>query len=224
MSEGKEVRQGVRIAELPLVAGHPAIDLVNTVTPRLPVPDEDHLSTPGDLLIWARRVGIAVEEELAAVAGAWGTSPGAAARALSAVKEIRGSLETVLSWRLGFGTNIAEVEQTLDFLARQWASAAGRTTLVVGGDNGETAQLMTGTVPTLLVQDRVAMAVVDLLCHTDLSHLGMCDVEHGGCGWLFIDHSRNKTRKWCTMDDCGAQAKARRLTDRRRRRAAAARR
>ena len=222
MSVGKEVRQGARIGELPLVAGHPAIDLVNTVTPRLPVPDEDHLSTPGDLLVWARRAGIAVEAELAAVAGAWEAAPGAAARALSAVKEIRGSLETVLSWRLGLG-NTAEVRQTLDFLARQWASAAGRTTLVVGGDNAGTAQLMTGTVPTLLVQDRVAMAVVDLLCHVDLSHLGMCDVEHGGCGWLFIDHSRNKKRKWCTMEDCGAEAKARRLTERRRRSAAAAR-
>jgi hypothetical protein len=29
------------------------------------------------------------------------------------------------------------------------------------------------------------MAVVDLLSNLDLSHLGMCDVEHGGCGWFW---------------------------------------
>jgi predicted RNA-binding Zn ribbon-like protein len=216
MSESGEVRHATRIAELPLAGGHPAIDLVNTVTPRLPVPEQDHLGTPGDLLTWARRTGIAEDEELAAVGAAWGTSPGSAARALSAVREIRGALETVLSWLLGLGPSVAETEQTLDFLARQWASAAGRATLALGGENGRAAHLRNGPVPALLVQDRVAMTGVDLLCDVDLSHLGMCDVEHGGCGWFFIDNSKNKTRRWCTMDDCGAQAKARRLTERRR--------
>ena len=81
MSETAEVRRGMRIAELSLVGGHAAIDLVNTVEPRLPVPSEDHLGTPDDLLTWARRAGIAEEEELAGVIAAWGTSPGAAARA-----------------------------------------------------------------------------------------------------------------------------------------------
>ena len=162
---------------------------------------------------------MAEDEELAAVAAAWGASPGAAARALSAVTEIRGALEIVLSWLLGLGPSVAETEQTLDFLARQWASAAGRATLSLGslgGENGRAAHLSSGPVPALLVQDRVAMSAVELLCDVDLSHLGMCDVEHGGCGWFFIDNSKNKTRRWCTMDDCGAQAKARRLTERRR--------
>ena len=95
-------------------------------------------------------------------------------------------------------------------------AAAGRATLSLGGENGRAAHLRSGPVPALLVQDRVAMSVVELLCDVDLSHLGMCDVEHGGCGWFFIDNSKNKTRRWCTMEHGGAQAKARRLTERRR--------
>jgi predicted RNA-binding Zn ribbon-like protein len=30
------------------------------------------------------------------------------------------------------------------------------------------------------------------------------------CGWLFVDASRNGTRRWCRMDGCGAKAKMRR--------------
>jgi predicted RNA-binding Zn ribbon-like protein len=44
----------------------------------------------------------------------------------------------------------------------------------------------------------------------------MCPVEGGGFGWVFIDRSRNRSRRWCTMDSCGAYAKARRRTERRR--------
>jgi predicted RNA-binding Zn ribbon-like protein len=62
----------------------------------------------------------------------------------------------------------------------------------------------------------VACAAVELLCEADLTRLGMCPPDQHGCGWVFIDRSRNGSRRWCTMDDCGAHAKARRLTERRR--------
>ena len=45
---------------------------------------------------------------------------------------------------------------------------------------------------------------------------GAAPPEAGGCGWLFLDQSRNGSRRWCRMADCGSTAKARRLTERRR--------
>lgn len=36
-----------------------------------------------------------------------------------------------------------------------------------------------------------------------------------GCRWLFYDHSRNRSRTWCTMDLCGSQAKMRAYRGRR---------
>jgi predicted RNA-binding Zn ribbon-like protein len=30
------------------------------------------------------------------------------------------------------------------------------------------------------------------------------------CGWLFLDTSKNHTRRWCSMKSCGNRAKARR--------------
>jgi len=38
---------------------------------------------------------------------------------------------------------------------------------------------------------------VGLLCEADLGRLGRCPVEAGGCGWLFLDHSRNRSRRLC---------------------------
>jgi predicted RNA-binding Zn ribbon-like protein len=76
--------------------------------------------------------------------------------------------------------------------------------------------LLVGSAPALLIADRAAHAAVDLLRAADLTGLGICPPGQHGCGWLFLDHSRNGSRRWCTMEACGSFAKARRLTARRR--------
>jgi predicted RNA-binding Zn ribbon-like protein len=55
----------------------------------------------------------------------------------------------------------------------------------------------------------VARSSIDLLTSDDLSRVGQCADERG-CGWLFLDMSRNHTRQWCDMRGCGNRAKARR--------------
>lgn len=36
--------------------------------------------------------------------------------------------------------------------------------------------------------------------------VGQC-VDDRGCGWLFLDTSKNRSRRWCSMNDCGNRAK-----------------
>ncbi len=64
--------------------------------------------------------------------------------------------------------------------------------------------------------DRVLWPVVrdaaDLLTSGDLARVGHCADDR--CGWLFFDTSRNRSRRWCSMDDCGNRAKARRHYER----------
>lgn len=55
----------------------------------------------------------------------------------------------------------------------------------------------------------VARSAADLLTSEKLSRVGECADERG-CGWLFLDLSRNHSRRWCDMKDCGNVAKARR--------------
>src|SRR5687768_2896717 len=48
----------------------------------------------------------------------------------------------------------------------------------------------------------------------DLARVRECGSET--CEWLFIDRSRNHTRRWCDMNDCGNAAKVRRFRQRQR--------
>jgi hypothetical protein len=77
------------VAELPLVGGHRALDLVNTVEPRLPVTGRhEHLAVPADLVVWAQRSGMIDSSEARAVAHAWQAAPAAGGTALASVKQI----------------------------------------------------------------------------------------------------------------------------------------
>jgi predicted RNA-binding Zn ribbon-like protein len=207
-----------RIGDVPLVGGHRALDLVNTVAPRLPDDERrDYLATPGDLLIWSQRTGLLDADAAREVAAAWGASPAAGRRALTAVKEIREALHEVLSASLD-GAGVATVPQgQLDHISMAWASSLPRARLVPAAGDAGVARWVFDSPPVLLVADRVAQDAVDLLSGIDVTRLGRCPVEAGGCGWLFLDHSRNRSRRWCTMEDCGNGVKARRLTERRRR-------
>jgi predicted RNA-binding Zn ribbon-like protein len=206
-----------RIGEVPLVGGHRALDLVNTVAPRLPGDQSlDYLVTPGDLLVWSRRTGLADADAADEVEVAWTASPAAGRRALAAVKEIREALHEVLSACLD-GTGPAAAQEQLDHISMAWASSLQRARLTPAPGGTGVARWAVASPPVLLVADRVTQDAVDLLCEIDVTRLGRCPVEDGGCGWLFLDHSRNRSRRWCTMEDCGSGAKARRLTERRRR-------
>jgi predicted RNA-binding Zn ribbon-like protein len=55
----------------------------------------------------------------------------------------------------------------------------------------------------------VARSAAELLTSDDLSRTRQCTGE--ACGWLFLDTSRNRSRQWCDMKDCGNLAKVRRF-------------
>jgi predicted RNA-binding Zn ribbon-like protein len=54
----------------------------------------------------------------------------------------------------------------------------------------------------------VARSAAELLTSDHLGAVRVC--AGSGCGWLFLDLSRNRSRRWCAMSDCGNREKARR--------------
>jgi len=58
----------------------------------------------------------------------------------------------------------------------------------------------------------VVRSAAELLTSGDSSRLRQCVGED--CGWLFMDTSRNRSRQWCDMKDCGNLAKVRRFRER----------
>jgi predicted RNA-binding Zn ribbon-like protein len=55
----------------------------------------------------------------------------------------------------------------------------------------------------------VARSAGDLLTGGTLDRVSQC-ADDRGCGYLFVDTSRNRSRRWCSMESCGNRAKARR--------------
>ena len=208
------------VAELELVGGHPALDLVNTVEPRVPqagARPRDHLADPAAVLIWARRAGLVDTAEAEAVERAWVAQPAAGEQALRATREVREALHAVLLAAIG-ATPVDDPAALagLDQLQLRWTRAIGRSTLSLEPGGPAIGRLIVGAAPATLVPDRAADAAVDLLRTADPGRLRQCPAEQGGCGWIFLDRSRNGSRRWCQMADCGTQAKIRRLTERRR--------
>jgi predicted RNA-binding Zn ribbon-like protein len=54
----------------------------------------------------------------------------------------------------------------------------------------------------------IVRSTAELLTSDKLDRVGQCAGD--SCGWLFLDTSRNRSRRWCEMEHCGNRAKARR--------------
>jgi predicted RNA-binding Zn ribbon-like protein len=211
-------------AEFRIVGGHPALDLVNTVSPRLRGgdPEHDYLTSPAELLAWSRRIELIGTRDFSAVEGTWRSAPELAAKALRATLEIREATYDVLAPRsdgVAVATDGVKRSEGSAFerLMLRWSAAAARSMLIPDTDRAQgIAELVVGTSPAQLVPDRLVVAAVELVRTVDLRQLKACPVAEGGCGWLFLDRSRNGSRRWCAMEDCGTRVKIRRLGERRR--------
>ena len=54
----------------------------------------------------------------------------------------------------------------------------------------------------------VVWSAAELLTSGKTDQVKCCASET--CGWLFLDNTKNHSRRWCDMADCGSHAKAKR--------------
>lgn len=200
-----------------MVGGHPALDLVNTLERGGGLP-HDFLSDSSAVLRWSVRAGVISDAEADQVGQAWRDEPAAAQAGLAAVRDIREGLHLVLLATItdadgGVAGDPVAAGAALVALHQRWSGAAARARLVLDSSR---VRLAYGTVPAMVVSDRIAESALDVMLTADPTRVRRCPVLEGGCGWLFLDQSRNGSRRWCRMADCGNAVKARRLTERRR--------
>jgi len=53
----------------------------------------------------------------------------------------------------------------------------------------------------------IIKSFVDLVTLTNHKRIKQCS----NCGWIFVDNSKNSSRRWCSMEICGNRVKARRF-------------
>jgi predicted RNA-binding Zn ribbon-like protein len=190
------------LAGLNLIGGRLSLEFVNTVDTHDTCIDEK-LNLYADLVWWALHVGMLDEAAAAPLFARAEADPVAAATVLARALELREAIYRVFATaQVGGAADDADVAVLNGELSRAlgWLRVrAGDGEFAWGWE--ESAEL-----------DRVLWHVVrdaaELLVSGDMRRVGRCCGEN--CDWLYLDTSRNRSRRWCDMQSCGNRAKARR--------------
>jgi predicted RNA-binding Zn ribbon-like protein len=193
-ASGKGHERNVRT--IPLVGGHPSIDFVNTCEWRDTDTPLVYLHEYGDLVVWARRVGLLPNDTLDRIMQFADSHTNKAQAALRRTLSLREFLYDAFRQRI---TNRPMTARSIGILNRQFQDAARNARIVVRGGS-TTALDYKGETLSILPRSLV-MRAVQFLQAPGPERLRVC--ERTGCGWLFLDHSRKMNRRWCSMQDCG---------------------
>ena len=179
------------------VAGNLALDFVNTVAFRAdPEKKKDHLQSAEDVYRWASQAQL---PDRAAI----GTVPLTEPTALRRIRAVREQLFAVFHAvasddPIQAGT-LAEIDNTFrDCRSKRCLSTERTEVRWVWGARARYTDFL--LYPVLV-------AAIDLLTSDSQGLVRQCEDMH--CGWLFLDRSNARTRRWCSMADCGNRNKAR---------------
>jgi len=191
------------------IGGHVVLDLVDTVSWRLdPARRADRIPDADALVAWAAErqvIGAGTAEALARQSA---DGVDGAADALIDVHQLREAVSVVLDAALGrpgAGTLAAPVRFVRERYERALAIAEVPARLPL------TWQLTPSTMPELAAV--LALQAGDFLRE---GHADLRCCAGPGCGWLFLDTSRNHSRRWCDSSDCGNRVRVARHARRQR--------
>lgn len=205
-----------------LVGGNPSLDFANTVGGRdgnsvkrgsrdyRDAILSDKLDGYADLVAWSSGAGLLTDKEARQMLRLAENDPKAAQAVFQRGLNLRHAIYRLFkSAAEAWQPDAADLEK----LNEELRIATGHEKLVGtrGGfnwgwiDRGEALDCMLW---------QLAQSAAELLTSGDLSRVRQCGGEK--CGWLFLDTSRNRSRQWCDMKDCGNLAKVRRFRRRQR--------
>jgi len=185
-----------------------AISFNNTTSWTGAGPSNDRLETFPDLLGWSGANGLLDAPEVRALEERAASDPWLAATVLGQARELRSVLHQILAALAGKREPGPLALRTFNQALR---SAAGQLALTWREGRPSWGLDCGATLDTIV--DRIAWAAAQFLTSPELARLGLC--ANPECGWMFLDSTRNHSRRWCSMQDCGSRAKARRYYRRR---------
>jgi predicted RNA-binding Zn ribbon-like protein len=198
------------MTEMPhLVGGALGLDFVNTVDPRHAPERREYLDSYSALVAWGSHAGVIDAGQADRLCEAAVVQPAEAGRVLRRAIGLREALYRLFSQagsrRRPAGDDLgvlqAEVTGALAHFRVAWSPA---------GFGWQWDQARSGLDRVLWP---VAWSAAELLVRGPLERIRECPGQDT-CGWLFLDVSKNASRRWCDMRVCGNRAKARRHYER----------
>jgi predicted RNA-binding Zn ribbon-like protein len=205
MDERIELAEGAGSALAEAPAEQLCIDFVNTVGDHASDHPEERLHTYDDLARWAQRVGLATEREGQTLSQVARERPDEARQALERAITLREAI-----YRIFVALIAGQPVSTGDLatLNAMLSDALRGPQVAMKGASFAWAWPLDHAALEWPAR-AAALSAAELLTSEARERVGQCASEDG-CGWLFLDTSRNRSRRWCSMGDCGNRAKQRR--------------
>jgi predicted RNA-binding Zn ribbon-like protein len=199
-------------AHLKLIGGAPCLDFANTVDWRTGEQPRDWLHDYEELILWCRYAEALEASQAQRLLRRAASDPDEAQAAFSQAIALREAIYHIFTASASGDSvddDLALLNAVLSDVAAHLRLASTQESFVWDWHDVEDRLSW----PSWLI----ARSAADLLTSERRGRVHEC--AGPGCGWLFLDTSRNRSRRWCDMADCGNRAKARRNYARKRGRA-----
>jgi predicted RNA-binding Zn ribbon-like protein len=194
---------------LELKSGHPSLEFTNTVNNHASDQPGETLFKYEDILGWAKRVGVLRTVQVDQLAQKAERQPEKAIAVFAQSLELREVLYRIFVAKT---KSKSPAQEDLTILNSVLSSLASSAHLVHHAGRFEWQWDIDENALELPLW-LLAFSAVDLLTSDDYQWVGQC-ADEDGCGWLFVDTSKNHSRRWCDINDCGNRAKQRRYQKR----------
>ncbi|MGZ4789905.1 MAG: CGNR zinc finger domain-containing protein [Terriglobales bacterium] len=184
------------------------VDFVNTVDWRTdPLRHQETLHTPHDLIRWSQRHGIMSESAERRLVRLAQHHPRVARQIFDRALALRDAIYRVLS---AVAAEREAARPDLEIISREAQHAAQHMRLKQS--NGDFHWEWAGDDALDRILWPIVQSTTDLLTSDQLARIREC--EGPGCGWIIVDTTRNRSKRWCNMQSCGNRAKVKRFYER----------
>jgi predicted RNA-binding Zn ribbon-like protein len=185
------------------------LEFTNTVNDHASADSRDTLFKYQDLLSWAKRVGLLRAEQVEALTHKAEAAPKEAAAIFEQSLQLR---ETIYRIFVAQAKGTSPSNDDLKLLNSVLANLTRGAQVVYHAS--QFAWQWNFDLDALEAPlGMIALSAVDLMTSEHYRWVGQC-ADEDGCGWLFVDTSKNHSRRWCDINDCGNRAKQRRYQKR----------
>ncbi len=178
------------------------LDFANTNAAGRKGDGADSLGCLGDLAAWLEKNAVIDAARAKSLKRLERTEPAKADRLLNRARRLREAVYKLMS---DAAAEKSANPAGIDALSRE--AVAATKALSIQHTEGAYRWEVTDPSPEAATS-AIALSAAALLTGPDLHRVRECGNET--CGWLFLDNSKNQSRKWCEMSSCGNKMKARR--------------
>ncbi|MCM2676720.1 CGNR zinc finger domain-containing protein [Alkalicoccobacillus plakortidis] len=179
--------------ELSNSSGHISLDFINTANFHGHVNHQEWLQSELDVIEWANFIGLSVESNTRSTLS------------LTELIQLREAM-----YRITFhavNQTIADKEDMR--VLNKWIKKAQEQVEILLRQDGVFSKQLTMSDGLTKVAFTVVLSFSELIMSDLFQKVKQCNSDR--CEWFFIDHTKNKSKQWCTMKICGNREKAKRF-------------